>query len=96
MNKETKTCLFKAESMEKDLDYIEMCIVQLEDQNDELHTSKKLMNDLKELKESYESRHQQTLFEGVSSLKKRNKNNYKLIDEFIELYCSNRLKKKLN
>ena len=96
MNKETKTCLFKAESMEKDLDYIEMCIVQLEDQNDELHTSKKLMNDLKELKESYESRHQQTLFQGVSSLKKRNMVPSKLIDEFIKIYCSDQLKKKLN
>jgi hypothetical protein len=96
MNKETKTCLFKAESIEKDLEYIEMCIIQLGEQNDELHTSKKLMSDLFELKESYESRHQQTLFQGVSSLKKRNMVPSKLIDEFIKIYCSDQLKKKLN
>ena len=95
MNKETKTCLFKMESIDKDLAYIEMCIVQLEDQNDELHTSKKLMNDLKGLKESYESRHQQTLFQGVNSLKKENIRLVKTIQS-VKGYYSNHLKKKSN
>ena len=83
------------ESIDKDLAYIEMCIVQLEDQNDELHTSKKLMNDLKELKESYESRHQQTLFQRVNSLKKEKIRLVKTIQS-VKGYYSNHLKKKSN
>ena len=95
MNKETKTCLFKAESIEKDLEYIEMCIIQLGEQNDELHTSKKLMSDLFELKESYESRDKETLFQGVNSLKNENIRLVKTIQS-VKGYYSNHLKKKSN